>query len=105
MDDLTLYKERYRKERLLNSLDDISEIANALKEDGSWEDIAYTPNGNGLNHTTRILHMAKAYANPSHSRYQDRTLLDRIILALNDWTKKVCGFRTGTQMSLKFPSD
>ncbi|NBW96543.1 MAG: hypothetical protein EBR28_07375, partial [Planctomycetia bacterium] len=55
---------------------------NTLGANGRWSDVNYADtsitNWAPATHLTRMLFMAEAYANPSHSLYQSATLLDGI---------------------------
>ncbi len=69
----------------------IDNLINTLQSDGSWKDLDFNNQHNSgwppKNHASRILDMAKVYANPAHAFYKSERVAAALHNALGYWFK------------------
>lgn len=75
-----------------NPADYVRNVLAILNPDGSWSDIDYADKTRGAwkpaRHTSRLLEMARIYANPQSPLHGDAKLRDAIHSALGHWLQK-----------------
>ena len=83
-DDLDIVAERIRVDTYSSAINATTTngYLTSLDADGRWSDVNYADtsqtNWSQTTHLSRMLSMAEAYANPSHSLYQSASLLDGV---------------------------